>query len=293
MKFSEFELKTLLEDTDYFVGYKRNGKNFRITKSNLKAALGVASVQAQSVSVQYSENGTTFHDVYAIGDIYMRIKSGSGAWSGNIRIAVNAYDIWLSQGNTGTMADFLEAIKGDSGEPFDVSSLQLENMGGYNNFLQSITTALDNKKSAIVSEVTESIKNVVKEQYKEVNLSDINEVKTLTGGDYVTIATADGLRKIKVENLIANVSVQTASKTSLESVTKEQRRIIPLTGDQNDSNVDFTTQQGFVLGTSDLYLNGQRLVAGIDYVEKSSFSIAFLTQIPKPTDKIVFLAVLQ
>ena len=112
MRFRDFLLKTLLADTDYLVGYDADGNYIRISRADLAAQMS-AGAAAPSITVQYSANGETWHDNYTSGDQFMRIKAGSGEWSGAIRICVSAYDIWLAQGNSGTEADFLESLRGD------------------------------------------------------------------------------------------------------------------------------------------------------------------------------------
>lgn len=296
MKFTDFLMKHLLSDTDQLVGYDENGNYMRVKVSDLRTSLGIATVSAQTVQVQYGTDGSTWHDTFASGDVYMRIKAGSGAWSTAIRIAVSAYDTWREHnGETGTVEEFLSALRGEASQAVTASSIQISELGGYSDFLSSIQQALSNAKTQIALDVTAAVKDSVKAQFNDNTVSDdVKEIKALSDDDYITVVTGDGLRKVKITNLVTNVSIKTASKSSLESVTTEQRRIIALYGDQNFSNVEYNTGKvGYMLGTSDLYMNGQRLAAGTDYVETNSYSITLLTQIPKATDKLVFLAILQ
>lgn len=107
MKFRDFLLKRLLGSTDYIVGYDADGNYIRISKADL--ALSVASnVTVPTLQVQYSVNGNSWHDSYTSGDIYVRMKVGSGEWSNGIRLCVSAYDIWRNQGHSGDEDDFLE-----------------------------------------------------------------------------------------------------------------------------------------------------------------------------------------
>lgn len=111
MKFSDFLLKRALNNNDYLVGCDSDGRYFRITVQDLKTTLGVQTVRAESVMIQYSVNGNVWHSTYTEGDLYMRVKCGSGPWSGAIRISVSAYETWKEQnGGTGTVEEFLAAM---------------------------------------------------------------------------------------------------------------------------------------------------------------------------------------
>ena len=113
MKFSDFLLKQLLADTDYLVGYDSDGNYIRISKDDLASSIA-ANVTVPTLQVQYSSNGTTWHDSYTSGDIYLRNKVGSNAWTSAIRISVSAYDVWRELGNSGDEEVFLESILGST-----------------------------------------------------------------------------------------------------------------------------------------------------------------------------------
>ena len=210
MRFRDFLPKTQLADTDWLVGYDENGNYIRVQKSALGIGAGAAGGSGSAtVAVQYSANGSSWHDSYTSGDVYMRIKAGSGAWSDAIRICVSAYDIWLQQGNSGSEDDFLASLKGEDGEGADLSGLRIQDIDGYAKFLQDVNAALANAKAAILAEVTEAAVKEVVSQYKELQLADITEVRSLSDDDYLTIVTADGLRKVKLGSLSDNVAVRT------------------------------------------------------------------------------------
>lgn len=63
-----------------------------------------------------------------------------------------------------------------------------------------------------------------------------------------------------------------------------------LSGVQDGRNGTFTTNMAFAAGSSNLFLNGQRLELNTDYTETSSTSILISTYIPYSTDKLTFLA---
>ena len=113
MKFRDFLLKQLLADTDYLVGYDNDGNYIRISKDDLASSVA-ANVTVPTLQVQYSSNATTWHDSYASGDIFLRIKVGSNAWTSAIRIIVSAYDVWREQGNSGDESVFLESVLGST-----------------------------------------------------------------------------------------------------------------------------------------------------------------------------------
>lgn len=283
-------MRRLLKGTDYLVGYDAsNGEYIRISKADLASSIA-ASAAAQTLAVQYSANGESWHDSYTAGDNYMRIKTGSGAWSGAIRICVSAYDIWLQAGNSGSEADFLASLKGEDGEGADLSGLRIQDIDGYAKFLQDVNAALANAKAAILAEVTEAAVKEVVSQYKELQLENITEVRSLSDDDYLTIVTADGLRKVKLGSLSDNVAVRTVSTSVLERSVQTQIRILTVGGAQDGSNKDYTVRESYVAGTAMLFLNGQLLTPGKDYTETVG-GFTLLTHTPTQGDFLVFQAV--
>lgn len=125
----------------------------------------------------------------------------------------------------------------------------------------------------------------------DVDPTNVNEATMLSGNAYVYVYGDGALKKVKLSTLTSNVALTMETKDSYDSAVAKQKRILTLSGDQNGNNVDYTCKDGYVTGTSDLYLNGQRLVRGTDYVENTSYSLTMLTQIPVSTDRMVFVAV--
>ena len=79
--------------------------------------------------------------------------------------------------------------------------------------------------------------------------------------------------------------------TRVEYVEKiSVKTIIPLIGEQDGVNKHFTTEKDFIIGTSQLYVNGIRFFINIDYEEMKS-EIGFLVYLPKETDILIFEAV--
>lgn len=291
MRFRDFLAKTLLADTDWLVGYDADGKYIRVPKSALGIGAGTSGGGGSAtVAVQYSANGSSWHDSYTAGDVYMRIKAGSGAWSGAIRICVSAYDLWLQQGNSGSEADFLDSLKGEDGEGADIGSLQLRDIGGYAEFLQQVNAALANAKAAILAEVTETAVREVVTQYKELQMEDIKEVRSLSDDDFLTIVTDDGLRKVKLANLSDNVAVRTVSTATLERSLTSQLKVLTVSGEQDGENREFQVRESYVAGTSLLFLNGQLLTPDKDYkLTPGGFDL--LTHTPAAGDQLLFEAV--
>lgn len=79
--------------------------------------------------------------------------------------------------------------------------------------------------------------------------------------------------------------------TRVEYVEKiSVKTIIPLIGEQDGVNKHFTTEKDFIIGASQLYVNGIRFFINIDYEEMKS-KIGFLVYLPKETDILIFEAV--
>ena len=290
MRFSDFIVKTLLADTDWLVGYDENGKYIRVPKSALGIGAGASGGGSATVAVQYSPNGSSWHDSYTAGDVYMRIKAGSGAWSGAIRICVSAYDIWLQQGNSGSEADFLDSLKGEDGEGADLSGIQIQDIAGYVRFLQDVNAAIQNAKNAIIQEAAETAVTNVINQFTGLNLEDIKEIKSLSEEDYITVVTAEGLRKVKIGSLSDNVAVRTVSTKVIESSINTQLKVLTVVGGQDGENVDFVVAEAYVGGTQMLFFNGQLLTHNTDY-KVTAAGFTMITHTPELEDKLIFMGV--
>lgn len=80
-----------------------------------------------------------------------------------------------------------------------------------------------------------------------------------------------------------------AFENQLKALTASERIVIPLSGEQNGKNVTFSASNTFVSGTSQLFINGKRYVAGSDYLEVEGTKIILLTHVPLEKDVIVFI----
>jgi len=81
----------------------------------------VHTMLAYGFDVQYSVDGSTeWHDAPQVtADAFIRFRSsaGGGGWSVSVGLpaAIDAYDVWLSEGHTGTAQDFLDSLVGANG----------------------------------------------------------------------------------------------------------------------------------------------------------------------------------
>jgi len=62
-------------------------------------------------------------------------------------------------------------------------------------------------------------------------------------------------------------------------------------GTQDGSNLTFTTAEKYYLTTSSLYLNGQRMITGIDYNEVDESTFEFREVAPNAEDRMFFEAI--
>lgn len=197
MKFRDFILKHLLADTDYLVGYDNKGDYIRISKGDLAASLA-SNVTVPTLQVQYSSNGSSWHDSYSSGDIYLRIKVGSGEWSSTIRISVSAYDIWREQGNTGDEEDFLKSISAaiyttHSGI-IESDKISIDEEEGHNHVMldnNSNNVYIYNGKSSLLQITVDSLKKHIG-QKQHVTICNGNQetltIEIVNGGEDVVIA---------------------------------------------------------------------------------------------------------
>lgn len=162
----------------------------------------------------------------------------------------------------------------------------------YQNNMNNIPTRNEvvNMVNTALNTANQNAQNLVSTKM-DANHADVPEVSTIGKDAFVYINSEDGLKKIKMDTLANNVSLSLETKTSFNSAVAKQKRILKLSGNQDGNNVNYFIEAGYVPDTSDLFFNGQRLIRGVDYMENSSYEFTMLTQIPNPTDRIVFVAV--
>lgn len=297
MKITEFLLKRIVGSTDCLIGFDKDGQLIRISIADLKTSLGVSKVAAESITVQYSLDKLTWHSTFTDGDRYMRIKCGSGAWTGAICIKVSAYETWKEKnGGTGTEAQFLASIKGEAGEDADISNLKISDLSDYDELIDKVGAIVNEKNAALSDAWTEhkqSVSEAISEMGEKMESSEVGNLKSvnaLSPTDLFAVNTTAGLRQITLDTLLDNLAVKMASRNGLQKLSGVQRKVFPLKESPNGTRVSFSTEAEFVLGTSQLYLNGYQLIAGSDYLETSSTAIKMLTHIPAENDIMVFIA---
>lgn len=123
------------------------------------------------------------------------------------------------------------------------------------------------------------------------NPSSTPEATLTDGAAFVYVYGDGGVKKIKLDTLSKNVALALDQKSSLERLIQSSGKIIGVKGTQDGSNTDFSIDEGYQLGTSFLYFNGQLLTRGTDYIEQTSSSIVMLTHIPISSDVLRFVAV--
>ena len=291
MRFRDFLLKTLLADTDYLVGYDADGNYIRISKADLSAQL--AGTVAQTITIQYSANGESWHNSYTAGDHYLRVKAGSGAWSDAIPLCVSAYDIWLAQGNNGTEEDFLRSLRGENGEA-DLSNLRLQDINGYAQMLSDFNLALQNAKNAIISDVvsqtTETMQTALDDKL-DTDLSNLAMADYLNSEGKVLVI-ADGTPKVmSLNSFMACVSImQESARTTVAAATASEKRIyIPVSWTAGVMTI--TASTAYKTGSTALFVNGVLLKNGTDYSETTPTTITLLSYTPKANDTIQLLAI--
>lgn len=150
-----------------------------------------------------------------------------------------------------------------------------------------------------VDSISENTVNRALEETKKVldskldkNLTNIEAVDTFSGEAFIPIVTGEGIKKTRLRNVAAFTETRSvAVKTTLSEAVKSQLKILALIGEQNGRNVNFSVEEGYNMGTSSLFFNGQLLTAGTDYDEASAYSIVMLTHIPANNDVLIFMAV--
>lgn len=87
--------------------------------------------------------------------------------------------------------------------------------------------------------------------------------------------------KVPISLLEGELAVNTADKklyfgtgTSVLELTSRERYNVPVTTQANGGSIDVISSLDFVLGSTRLYLGGQRLALGVDYTEVSNNTLS-------------------
>lgn len=149
---------------------------------------------------------------------------------------------------------------------------------------------VDNADTQTVEAAASAAQEVL-DSKMDKDLGNITFVTAVGEEAYLPVVTDNGLRKVKVESLANNVAVRNVNIDSLAKAVDDQLTEIELEGEQDGENRNFSPSSPFVAGTSHLFLNGQRLVAGVDYSENGGRSITLLNNAPEASDNLTFIAV--
>ena len=118
----------------------------------------------------------------------------------------------------------------------------------------------------------------------KLKLSEMDGYKDFTSAVAESIASAVASYENSMSAKI------TAIENQLKALTTSERMVIALTGTQDGKNVTFTADTTFAAGTSQLFINGKRYMAGSDYLEVDGTKIILLTHVPVENDVMVFVA---
>lgn len=161
-----------------------------------------------------------------------------------------------------------------------ISSLNIVNTTTFEAFK---TTVLN----AAATQTTNSLDNKL-----DKDLSNIEAVTHMGDGAYIPIMTPNGMVKVSTEDLVAYIGIKSrVENSSIEMTIKSQRDTIQVTTVADGIITRFSVQDYYTLGTSAVYLNGNRLYAGRDYVEVNSRTFEFIGRIPTAYDNILFEAI--
>jgi hypothetical protein len=87
--FNQFEEKNNPSAADFIVGYDvETQEEIKIKISDLTAV----GADGESVQIQYGSDQENWHFPYQVGDVFMRQRLGTAAWSGAIKMALSDYD---------------------------------------------------------------------------------------------------------------------------------------------------------------------------------------------------------
>ncbi|MBO4654640.1 MAG: hypothetical protein J5644_03760 [Bacteroidales bacterium] len=126
----------------------------------------------------------------------------------------------------------------------------------------------------------------------DANPANVKEATLFNENAFIYIYTDNGLRKVKVSSLSDNIAIRSVSKDNLEKAVNSQLSMLTVTGDQDGKNTSYEVDSKYIHGTSNLYLNGQRLVLGTDYME-IPLGFVMLSRAPEVSDSLIFIAAIK
>ena len=124
------------------------------------------------------------------------------------------------------------------------------------------------------------------------NLSNLEIVTHMGNGAYIPIMTQSGMVKVSTEDLAAYIGIKSrVENSSIETAIKSQRETMGGNTSTTDGITTYTLSQPYTLGTSAVYLNGNRLYAGRDYIEVNAYTIELIGWTLGSNDHILFEAI--
>lgn len=167
---------------------------------------------------------------------------------------------------------------------------ELADAGDYSTLIATLATKaeLTAAETNIIDLASEAVKSELASRIP-MDYSEVNESTMINDAAYIYVLSKEGLRKVSIANLCNNVALKTVSVGTLEKAVQSQLVMLEVSGEQNGENVNFKVDRAYIYGTSHLFLNGQRLVSGSDYIE-DKVGFAMLTHAPEQSDSLVFIA---
>ncbi|MBR4536213.1 MAG: hypothetical protein IKO62_06095 [Bacteroidales bacterium] len=166
---------------------------------------------------------------------------------------------------------------------------ELADAGDYSTLIATLATKAELTAAGtnIIDLASEAVKSELASRIP-MDYSEVNESTMINDAAYIYVLSKEGLRKVSIANLCNNVALKTVSSSTLEKAVQSQLVMLEVSGEQNGENVNFKVDRAYIYGTSHLFLNGQRLVSGSDYIE-DKVGFAMLTHAPEQSDSLVFI----
>lgn len=168
----------------------------------------------------------------------------------------------------------------------------IEDASDYSSLMETLATKSEvsdvivDASAAAVSEVSALLSGKV-----DSDPVNVSEATLFNEDSFVYIFTREGIRKVKISLLSDNIALRNVSSDNLKKAVITQMAILAVSGEQDGSNTTFKVESDYISGTSMLFLNGQRLAPGIDYMEIPYGFTIISEYIPEKDDIILFQAV--
>lgn len=173
---------------------------------------------------------------------------------------------------------------------YDKYTLVLENLKKVYNVKKNTLLATDNKlqdnvTTIITQKVTDNIITAINNSVNPtITTKKSSMQKTTKKTAYIT-PLRDSILRTRTDILTRTLNIQEIKNQTI----KNKKRGV-LNGQKNGQNFIFTSETSFVIGTSELYINGVRYFLNDDYTEANDNQININTYIPKDDDFIEFYA---